>query len=528
MDEQLLQELRLDPDFAALPPDWQSQIASQVASGGLSAAMSWGRGTGTPTVNAGNIEQYLGFFPEIAEETQRRAARGDRRSVAEWAEAHALTDPTWMQSLQERLNQAMPTGGVSGSPEQNAALERWRSKAGQYGGGNQQTMPLEQDLLGRVVNDYLYPDMERDAARREQAAAVEAEFNRGIDGAIQAYQPALNGDRLREEYAMSDDVTARLAAAVNAEAAGRLGAVNSTAAGRLGAVNAQADGRVIAVNTDADGRLVAVNTEADGRLSALSPLADARLRLADTMTSGINQSLEFERDRQVAENAKRGFVGNSSLEDAALMRATLGARQNAAETMGGARISNATDVRDVEFSRLGGVKDVEFGRLDGTRGAEFSRLDDVRGVEFSRLDDTQGLEFDRLEGVRGAADTGTRFRKDYFDNDFTRRIDAAVKVPSLTAQRFGVMGAADDFGQSGLKRGLGLLDWFAGTSQAPRFDTFQTTASQYGQDLAGLGAGVTGAAISVGNANNWWKTPETKTPETKTPSYTATKNGPYY
>lgn len=438
--EEILQELRNDPDFAALPAEWQSQIANEAMNGGIGAASKWGAGTGAQSLTIQNIPQLA---PQLMAEWNRVRANGDRRSWEQWAGDHLRnTDPNWLNSVQHLAPAGTP--GVSGSDEQNAALARWRQKAQQN--STSETVPLEQDLMDRVLRDYVYPDLERDTARRTQAQGYLDNFNRGLDQAVAQAQPFLDGRRLAEENAMADDTGRRLRDAVNAEATGQLGALD---------------------------------TLQTGRLDALAPLEKERLTLADTQVSGINQALEGERDRQTAENMMKGYVGSSSAEDAAMLRATLDARQGAAETMGGAKVANATDRRGI---------------FDDTARGKAS------------------TEYSRLAGVRGADENVAGFRKEYFDNDAGRRLDLAFRLPSLETQRLTMMGAADAIGQSGLDRSLQTLNWFAGQPYQPNYQTFQTTASQVGRDIAGLGAGVTGAAINIGNANKWWQTPKTTTP----------------
>ncbi len=45
--------------------------------------------------------------------------------------------------------------------------------------------------------------------------------------------------------------------------------------------------------------------------------------------------------------------------------------------------------------------------------------------------------------------------------------------------------------------------------------------SNAGNDLAGFGANLTGAALSIGNANKWWQTPNTN----NTPALPASPTG---
>jgi hypothetical protein len=200
------------------------------------------------------------------------------------------------------------------------------------------------------------------------------------------------------------------------------------------------------------------------RRTALDPLLAERLAAAETSGAAVRQGLESERDRITAEQAMGGFYGGSSLTDGAMTRASIAAQQQAAELLGGAKVANATDVRGIG---------------DDTARAGF----DISGRQAS--------------GVRGAADYTTNLRQNYFDADYPRRLNAAFAVPGIEGTRFTFGNQADDYGQTGLRRGLQLLDWFSGGGQAPAVSPYQETASQAGNDLAGLGTGL------VSSGFNW-------------------------
>lgn len=266
----------------------------------------------------------------------------------------------------------------------------------EYQGGTSNAVPLEQYLLGNVVDRYVTPDVAADAGRQAQGQDILSRVNSGIDQALSVNGQALDGSRLAAEYDMANQ-------------------------------------------TDA------------ARRAALQPLLDSRTAAAETASAGVNQGLESERDRILAEDALKGFYGGSSLNDANLLRATIGARQNAAQIMAGANVANAGDTRTIG-------------------------------------DDT------------------ARQRNLYFDSDYGRRLDAALRIPALEGGRLTAATAADNYGQSGINRSLGLLNWFSNQTPAPTVSPYFQQADQRGADIAGLGAGLVGSGLQLAAARNWGST----------------------
>lgn len=266
----------------------------------------------------------------------------------------------------------------------------------EYQGGTSNSVPLEQYLLGNVIDRYVTPDINNDAARQAQGQDILSRVNAGIDQAVDINGQAIDGNRLAAEYDMANQ-------------------------------------------TDA------------ARRAALQPLLDARTAAAETAQAGVNQGLESDRDRIAAEDALKGYIGGSSLNDANMLRATIGARQNAAGIMAGANVANAGDTRTIG-------------------------------------DDT------------------ARQRNLYFDADYQRRLDAALRVPGLQLGRLSAATAADDYGQSGINRSLGLLNWFSNSAQAPQVSPYYQQADQTGADIAGLGTGLVGSGLQLAAARNWGQT----------------------
>lgn len=327
-----------------------------------------------------------------------------------------------------------------------------------------------------------------------------------------------------------------------------------------------------AATTEAQARRAALNQEITALTAAQAPLAEARIRAADLQATAVNVGLERERDQMTADAARQGYVGGSSARDGAAVRATVGARQHAAEAMGAATTANATDTRDIGVRGATGERSIadalagaqreiagygagtnyqltsnfatgrraigDFGAQGtagisnttatnrfnvGNYGANTTYANGVygagqnRGILDSFAQGTYGLTASNAQQNQGATIAGNQQRSNYYDGDYTRRLGGAMMLPGLTATAATTLTALDDFGTSGLTRTQRLLDWWTPrTSTPPTPGITPTTANNSGNDLASIGAGLTGAALNIGAANNWWRRPSTS-PSTTLP-----------
>jgi hypothetical protein len=463
-------------------------------------------------------------------------------SVQDWwsANGHTVADKIDQYGPETKL---LDTLGFTVNPEALPTL----------GAGGSE--PLEKALFEKILQDYIGPDLAGDPGRQAEAAKIVAELNRSLDGALKVNDEVLNGTfdandylqrypdvaawaqqsvasgghpdlasaakahydqfgkaegreakivtRLDQEYAMADDAAARLRASSAEAATARIAAldqrkVEMTAA--LDRMSADRSGALDAQTAQLREGLAVLETE---RRAALQELTAARINAAEGQVTGINQGLEFERDRITAQQAKQGFIGGSAQQDAAMTRATVGARQGAAEVMGNAKVANATDSRNLgdaiagtRFNITGNDATTRYGIADETARGRFS-LDDSTSA--ARV----GVENQRASEAQSAADTGTKMRVGYFDNDFGRRLQAALLPATLASQRISLIDLPGQVGQSGLNRSLNTLNWFGTSAAPPLSNPSSTTASQVGSDIAALGAGLTKSAFNVGNQIGW-------------------------
>lgn len=572
--EQILTELRLDPDFAQLPENWQRDTAQYVLDNGLEAAAT--------------------------EMANRAAAEGQ---APEFADVRAI-------------------------------LGRWANKATQEvaavnsGGTN---MPLEQDVLSTALPGLL-TDIDNDAGRRALADRLGGQATQDYDVARNALSPEENARRLAEELAQADATAGRLSGSAATSAADQLTALQASIAamqqnltGELAARAAALQQQITALNSNlgtlddaqkdalaeqisanqanleasitaqrtaltnevtalrgaadanSQARAAALQKELDGLTAAQVPMAEARLASANALATGINLGLETERDRMTAQRARQGYLGGSTFDNAAQLRATIGARQGAAQALGQARELNAEDTRAIgvrgategrgiadelagNYLTLAGreatggrslsdalatgtqgiadtgaagratiTNNTALGRFNvGNAGANQSYQDQTIGSSQLRslLDslarDTGQIGNTLATQQQGARDAGTTARQGYFDNAYTRGLGGILARPGLSTNLAGTLTSLDNYGQSGLNRSLGTLNWWnTNQNPAPTPGYTQAVASNSGNDIAGLGAGLLGSAFNVANANDWWKKPAT----TPTPATTPATGG---
>lgn len=557
----ILAELNLDPDFAALPDAWKQQIAQVASAQGLAAA--------------------------VQAVTTAAASSGDAAAKATLAR--------WTQKANANAG-AADTGGT--------------------------TLPIEQDILNQYLGGLL-SDADADAVRKQLVAKLGEQAVADFESARNALSPEENARRLAEELAHADETTNRLtdssagnaaaqlkalqdsiaamqqnltgdlatkAKALQDQIASLLGNLDTLDASQRAAIGAQIDGQQKgletaiaaqqknlttqmdslrgAVDAQSAARRQALQDELDGLTAAQAPMAQARLDSANALSSAINLGLQSTTDSLDAQRAKQGYLGSSTFDQNALARATIQARQGAAQALGSARELNANDTRaigaqgategrsiadelannrlNIDTNQAAGTRSLAdllatgtqglgddwlkgnaaitnstaAGRFNiGNTGATQNYNDQVFGADQQRaLADALakgagGIASTASTQAQAARDQGTLARQSYFDNAYTRGQGGILSRATLGNNLAGNLTALDNYGNSGLNRLLGTLNWWAtGGQQAPITQTVPVTADNSGNDIAGLGAGVLGSALKLGSANSWWQTPKATSP----------------
>jgi len=560
--DEALAELRLDPDFAKLPDNWQREIAQIAITQGLAVAAQ----------NMAANATAPGQDPSFA---------GERAALARWA---------------GKANEQVK---IMEEPETN--------------------LPLEQDLMDRFLPQLL-ADAEADKQRRALADRLGTQATTDFDAARNALSPEENARRLAEELAQADQTTGAISSSAATAGAEQLAALKASIESMRGnlvgdlankstilanqvdalianlgtldetqkaalteqiaatknnletSIAAQKQNlttEVAALRGAADANSVArrqaLEQEIAGLTAAQLPLNQARLDSANAMATGINLGLQNTTDQLTAQRAKQGYLGGSSFDQANLARAAIGARQNAAQVMGGAREENAADMRtigargategrsladqyandllsisgreatggrtlsdtlaqgtqvigDAGATGLATIKNntgLGLANINNTRANQYfadqtKASTDLRSLLDSLAKGEAGVSSNTSIQQQAARDQGTTAKQGYFDNAYTRGQGAILSRPGLSSQLTQTLTGLDNYGSTGLNRALNTLNWWSSNGQAaPTTGYVPVTASNTGNDIAGLGAGLLGAGLNIGNANSWWQKPKT-------------------
>lgn len=226
-----------------------------------------------------------------------------------------------------------------------------------------------------------------------------------------------------------------------------------------------------------------------------------------------------ERRRLSDELAGRtGTVENARLTDRYNI-GTYGANTGYSDNLLG--VTEGRSLSDELATRMGGLKNERLtDRYNtGLYGANTAYGDSTTGSgERRALSDALasgqgGISTQLTAEQQAARDQGAARNASYFDQDYTRQLGTALTLPSLTTNYTAGINALDQYKNAGLDRSLQTLNWWAGGGQAPSNQTaqYQAYVDQTGANIAGLGTGLLGAAVNVGNSQNWWQTPKTTT-----------------
>ncbi len=445
----------------------------------------------------GQLQAYFSSNPAFAAEYERVKAGGDQRSPIEWMYDHLQNSPADLTKFQAQVNTSLGTN-VDAT------------------GGQ----PLEQALLGQFLPGLL-ADAGNDEQRRQLVDQLTKQLTGNFTTTVNALSPEANAARLAAELDQAGKTGAEISSSAATSAADQQKALEDAMAARRNALAAEIAALRGAFDTQSAARRAALQTELDQLTAAQAPLSKARLDTANALASGINLGLEDTTDRLTAERAKQGYIGTSTFDNNALARATIGARQQAAQALGSARELNAGDVRAI------GAHGATEGRtIADELAANLLNTSGREATEGRTLADLlatggQGIATNLATQQQGARDSTTLARQGYFDNAYTRGIGQLLTIPGLTTSLTGSLGALDNYGQSGMNRALSALNWW-NTNQgaAPTAGYTPLTADTSGNDIAGLGAGLLGAGLKYAQGSDWWRTPTTPAPKTTAPATT--------
>jgi hypothetical protein len=324
----------------------------------------------------------------------------------------------------------------------------------------------------------------------------------------------------------------------------------------------------------AQSRKAALETQLTELKAAQAPMAEARIKGAEALATSINLGLQSTQDQLRASAARDGFIGGSTMQDTALARAAIGARQGAAQARSQAEIANAGDLRDVATLGAQGrfrIEDTLAGDTQriGDRGAVGRReiantaaigrqqLGDYGATQTRGIGDntanqrfglgnwgTQQTYNNTNAGIaanlgllnqgstgqlniattlaqqqQAAANANAAQRSNYFDQSYPTSLNSAqIQAGLPAAQAQSLMGIIP-LGSAGTRDALNTLSWWANPNAAAPTQTATTTApSNSGNQLGQLGASLIGTGFQIGQANNWWQNPNSATPVSGAPS----------
>lgn len=118
---------------------------------------------------------------------------------------------------------------------------------------------------------------------------------------------------------------------------------------RTGAMNAELATKTGALSTELGQKQSALESQIAANRAAQTGVDTSRLRAAQNQMTSVNLGVQAAQDDIRAQQAQQGFVGGSAGTDAALARAAISGRQQAAGAMSSARMSNATDARGIDM-----------------------------------------------------------------------------------------------------------------------------------------------------------------------------------
>lgn len=379
----LIEELRMDPDFAALPAGWQQELAQQIETGGLEGAAaanaawaaenagdpsaqrlaSWANKAtqNAPLDSAGGVplEQDLleNALPRIYDDIERDAERGaladslTRQATSDYEAARAaLSLEENARRLQEEYRMADETGrrlsdsAATSADEQIAILQQAVAamQGSLQGEMAERAAALQQQIAALTANLG-----QLDEAQKAALAQQLTEQTQNLETSIGSQRQALEAE-LEALRGAATGRTAAQQAALEAELATLRGLNTTEAAARRAALEQEIAQLRTATGEQGAARAAALEAEIAGLTAAQEPLAATRIDTAESLATGINLGLEGERDRLTAQGARRGYIGGSSFEDAALARAAIGARQGAAQVLASAKEANAMDTRSIQ------------------------------------------------------------------------------------------------------------------------------------------------------------------------------------
>ena len=414
-----------------------------LGSGGSSTSTATGSTTGPLTINGVTITEDPADYPA--------------HWYTNWKNGlatHKMDFQTWVASvLQQSPNLADEVLALRNGPDDGT-----------------EEVGLEQDLLDRTLENYVYPALEEDKANQARFKEL-----------LASYQPAIDANRqLVTDLATEDGTTGH-----SVLASQELANLEEALATSKGAIDTRQQSKNANLDEALAEYLSAIDAREGDKLGDLDPLLQARLDSAEGLATSASLGEQAARDQIVADLASQGYFGGSSYSDGQLARASIAARQTAANALGSAREANATDVLKVKNE------------------ATDSTYDTNTGITTKRL----GVNDEAADSLFDTTSFGADQRLAYLDADTKRRLSNLETPLTLAQDEIDLKTSVDDAGWAGLKRGLSALNWWklsqadGGGNVTTAPNTVDTTTSAAGV----IGPSLVNAGLSIAQSKNWWQ-----------------------
>lgn len=301
------------------------------------------------------------------------------------ANGAAVNSPAWQNSFNSWMGPILAARGAydSGLADPLDAVQAsWFTDGGvgspgvtaSADGTVTEEVPLEQDLMQRTLDQYVYPALEGDAANKEKFAKI-----------LAGYQPAMDANRQLVTDLATEDGTTGHSKLATRELANLDEALQSS--------------------------LGATNERQTRKLADLAPLIAERLNGAETVVTAASLGEQAARDKIVADMASQGYIGGSSFADQSLARATTDARQQGAQAVSAAKLANASDTLGVNNEASDSIWDAKNWGANqklSTLGADTTRrlsnLETPMSLANSEVNLTNSIDDASWAGLRRSLD----------------------------------------------------------------------------------------------------------------------------
>lgn len=405
-----------------------------------------------------------------------------------------MTFPEWVANV------------LTNAPQMAEEVTTWRKETGD--------VPLEQDLLDRVMSDYVNPALEKDKANQEKFKKL-----------LESWQPTIDSNRaLVGKLATEDGSTghsilatqelANLQAAIdtaNASAAERekskLGDIDTSVQEYLGAIDQQKTSKSSELDKALASYLASIGEREGTKLEDINPLLQARLDAAEAQATAASLGEQTARDQITADLASQGYIGGSSFADAQIARAGIDARTAAAQALGTAKTANASDVLGVKNEASDATYDAKNAITTKRLGVGNDAADSIFKTQTDASTARLGVKNEASDALYDATNWGAAQKLSYLDADTKRRL-ANLETPiTLANEELNLNTAVDNAGWAGLNRSLAALDWWklANASGGGNVTAAPTTTDTTTSVAGALGPSMVNAAMTYAQANDWWK-----------------------